>query len=324
MKTFVTGGSGFIGSHVVDLLVQNGHSVKLLMRKPDLPPEWQDKGVAAVQGDLNDADRVLDAMDGSELVFHIGEIRNSTVANAEKNLGLVRKMAGELKHAGVRRFVFVSSVTVAGVPSSTPATEETRTAFHLKDHYTEYKRKAEEVIRQATNGVEHAIVRPGIVYGPRSKNLSRVLKTITQFGPIGIPFIGSGRNRAPFIQVQDLAQAIYLAGTLPEGAGQTFNLTDGAAHTWLEFFTAVGRARGKEVRIVPLPPFLVRFPAAFADLFAGMIGFDLDLHTYVTFMSRNVDFDPQKARSLLGWTPQHDDLEAAVAAMVRWYAEKEE
>ncbi len=324
MKAFVTGGTGFIGSHVVDLLIANGHTVKVLSRRPDLPRLWQGKDVVIVRGDLQDADRVLDAMDGSELVFHIGELKNTTAANAEKNLDVVRKMSAEWKQAGVRRAVFVSSLTVAGIPSAVPATEETEPVFPLRDQYTEYKRRAEELIRNAPAGVEHAIVRPGIVYGPRSRSLGRILKTITRFGPIGIPFIGSGRNRAPFIQVQDLARAIYLAGTQPEGANQTFNITDGAAHTWLEFFTAVGRARGKEVRLVPLPPFLIRFPAVFTDLFASLVGFNLDLHTYVTFMSRNVDFDPQKARSLLGWEPQHGDLKAAIEEMVRWYEEEGE
>jgi nucleoside-diphosphate-sugar epimerase len=323
MRTFVTGGTGFIGSSVVDLLVGSGHAVSVFSRRRDLPPRWQGRNVTIVPGDLRDPEQVLDAMEGAEIVFHIGELRNTTAADSEKNLELVRKMTGELKHSGVKRFVFVSSLTVAGVPAAVPATEETKPAFALRDQYTEYKRKAEDLIRQSQNGVEHAIVRPGIVYGPGSRYLGRMVRTVAQFGPIGIPFIGPGRNRAPFIQVQDLALAIYLAGTRPEGANQTFNVTDTAAHTWREFFAAVGRAQGREVRLVPLPPFLIRFPAVFADLFAGLFGFHLDLHSYVTFLSRNIEFDPRKARTLLGWDPEHGDLDAAVGEMVCSYGKKE-
>ncbi len=319
MKAFVTGGTGFIGSHVVDLLVGNGHAVKLLSRRSDLPPRWQGRDVSLVQGDLGDPDRMLGAMEGSEVVFHIGELKNTTAASSAKNTELVRKMTGKLKQTGVKRFVFVSSLTVAGVPATVPATEETEPAYPLRDQYTEYKRKAEELVRETQNDVEHAIVRPGIVYGPGSRYLGRMVKTVATLGPIGIPFIGSGANRAPFVQVQDLARAIYLAGTRPEGANQTFNVTDAAAHTWREFFAAIGKAQGKEVRLVPLPPFLFRFPAVFVDLFADLIGFRLDLHSYVTFLSRNIEFDPQKARTLLGWEPEHGDLDAAAAEMVRSY-----
>ncbi len=323
MKTFVTGGTGFIGSHVVDQLIANGHSVRLLSRRPEVPQQWQGKDVAVLEGDLNDPDRVLDAMEGAELVFHIGELKNTTAAVSEKNVAVVRKMTGELKHAGVKRFVLVSSLTVAGVPGTLRATEETAPAFPLRDQYTEYKRRAEELVRQPQDGVEHAIVRPGIVYGPRSRHLGALLRNVARFGPIGIPFIGSGRNRAPFIQVQDLARAIYLAGTRPEAANQTFNLTDALSHTWQDFFTTIGRAQGREVRLVPLPPFLIRFPAVFADLFAGLVGFQLDLNSYVTFMSRNIDFDPQKAQTLLGWEPEHGDLDRAVEEMVSFYGRKE-
>ena len=322
MKAFVTGGTGFIGSHVVDLLIENGHSVRLFSRHADLPVMWKGKDVVPVRGDLREPDTVLEAMEGADLVFHIGEIRNMTASDAGKNAAVVKKMAAELQHIGVKRFVFVSSLTVAGIPSTVPATEETETAVVLRDQYTEYKRSAEAVIRELRNGVEHAILRPGIVYGPRSRHLGRMVNAVARIGPIGIPFIGSGKTNAPLVHVQDLARAIYLAGIRPEGANQTFNLTDGRAHTWFDLFTAIGKAQGKEVRLVPLPPVLFRLPAAFADLFAGIIGFNLDLHTYVTFLSRNVHFDMGKAKTLLGWGPEHGDLETAVREMVEWYGKQ--
>ena len=322
MKAFITGGTGFIGSHVVDLLVENGHSVRLLTRHADPPAAWKGKDVVPVRGDLRDPDTVLDAMEGAEMVFHIGELRNTTASDAERNVAIVKKMAGELKNAGVKRFVFVSSLTVAGIPSTVAATEESEPAVALRDQYTEYKRKAEAIVRELRNGAEHAIVRPGIVYGPRSRHLGRLVKSVARIGPIGIPFVGSGRTNAPLVHVQDLARAIYLAGTRPEGANQTFNLTDGRAHTWLDLFTAIGKALGKEVRLVPLPPVLFRLPAAFADLFAGIIGFNLDLHSYIAFLSRNVHFNMGKARTLLGWEPEHGHLETAMQEMVAWYGKQ--
>jgi dihydroflavonol-4-reductase len=321
MHIFVTGGSGFIGSHVVDLLLDDGHSVSVLCRKPELTNAWKGKDVAMVPGDLAEPDSVLSALDGADIVFHIGEIRNTSSAAARKNVELVRKMSSEAEAKGVKRFVFISSITVAGIPSAVPATEETESAFVLRDLYTEYKREAEAIIRETLRSSEHAIVRPGIVYGPRSRHLGAMVKAVARLGPIGIPFVGLGRNRAPFVEVRDLARAIVLTGTCAEAANQTFNITDERPHSWLEFFSSLGGAQGRTVRLAPLPTFLLRFPAVLADLFANVMGFDLDLQTYITFASRDIAFDMGKAKKLLSWEQKHGDLDEAVREMVESYRE---
>jgi nucleoside-diphosphate-sugar epimerase len=319
MRIFVTGGTGFVGSPVVDLLLEGGHSVVVFSRHAEIPPRWKEKNATVIQGNLEDPSRVLKAIEGAEIVYHIGEIKNVTAAEAKKNIELARRLAGNLGHAGIKRFVFVSSLTVAGIPATSPAIEETGTAVMLRDQYTEYKRKAEELVREAPGGVEHAIVRPGVVYGPGSRYLARMIRSVARFGPIGLPFIGTGRNHAPLVQVQDLARAIVLAGIRPEAANQTFNIVDLRAHTWLEFLSAIGRAQNRKVKLIPIPPFLIRVPAVLADLLAGIAGFRLDLHTYITFLTQDVVFDPQKARSLLGWEPEHGELDYAVKEMVAWY-----
>src|SRR5512137_34605 len=149
MKALVTGGTGFIGSHVVDLLLADGHSVRLLLRNPEVPEHWKGKDVDVAPGDLRDPGPVIDALQGVEVVFHIGEVRNTTAGNAAANVGLVERVAAALKPAGVKRLVFVSSLSVAGIPLAIPATEDTPASQVLRDQYTEYNRKAEAVIRQS-------------------------------------------------------------------------------------------------------------------------------------------------------------------------------
>src|SRR5512144_1950216 len=122
MKALVTGGTGFIGRQVVDLLVENGHSVRLFSRRPGLPANVAGKDVSLFPGDLRNPDSLLDAMDGMEVFYHIGELRNTSRRAAESNVELVKRVAGHLGRAGIRRSVFISSLTVAGIPSSTPAT----------------------------------------------------------------------------------------------------------------------------------------------------------------------------------------------------------
>lgn len=324
MKAFVTGGTGFIGSHVVDLLLENGHSVRLLSRKVEVPEHWKGKDITVVPGDLRDADAVVDAMKGMDAVFHIGEVRNTSSGNASLNVALVERMASSLKPSGVKRLVFVSSLSVAGIPLAIPATEDTPAAQVLRDQYTEYKRKAEEMIRHSPSGAEHVILRPGVVYGPGSRYLGGLVDTIRRFGPIGLPFIGSGANLMPLIHVKDLARAVYLAGTVPGAANQTLNITDGERRTWLEFFTAVAEANRKRLRLIPVHPALARVPAMFFDLFTGVFGQSLDLPSYVSYVSRDVHFDNGRARFVLGWDVAHRDLRDAVREMVASYAKKKE
>lgn len=324
MKAFVTGGTGFIGSHVVDLLLEHGHSVRLLSRKPDIPAWWKDRDLSISAGDLREPGPVIEAMQGTDVVFHIGEVRSTTAGNAAMNAGLVERMVIALKASGVKRLVFVSSVTVAGIPLAIPGNEDTPASVVLRDQYTEYKRKAEEIIRQSSGGVEYAIVRPGVVYGPRSRHLGSLVDAIRRFGPLGLPFIGSGTNLMPLIQVKDLARAIYLAGTVSAAAGRTLNITDGERRTWLAFFSAIAEAQGKRFRLIPVHPALAKVPAMFMDLFTGVFGQSLDLPSYVTYASRDVHFGNGLARSILGWEPAYIDLRDAARDMVAWYAKKKE
>lgn len=319
MLALVTGGTGFIGSHVVELLLQNGHSVRLLSRKSEVPARWQGKGVKVLPGDLRHPETVLDAMTGVDAVFHIGEIRNTNEAQARENIELVRRMVAGLAAAGVKRLVFISSLTVAGIPAATPADEGTEQAVKLKDQYTEYKRAAEEIIRSAGAGAEHMILRPGIVYGPGSRHLGSMLRMVRTAGPIGLPFIGNGKKIAPFIHVADLARAVYLAGVGQGVKNETLNLVDGQAHTWLDFLSAVGTAYGRTVRLIPVPAFLLRIPAVFGDLLGGIFGFSPDMSDYIEYLSRDIHFSNQKTRTLLDWEPQKIDMNRAVKEMTEWY-----
>jgi nucleoside-diphosphate-sugar epimerase len=322
MQALVTGGTGFIGSKVVDLLLEQGQSVTILSRRPDVPDQWKERGVAVALGDLREADPVLDAMEGMDAVFHVGEVRNTSSGKAAMNVRLVEQMTAHLQPAGVKRIVFVSSISVAGIPLAIPANEETPAAHELHDHYTEYKRKAEELIRQAGAGTEHVIVRPGVVYGAGSRYLGRLVDTIKRLGPLGLPFIGSGRNLLPLIHVDDLARAIVLAGTVPGAANQTLNLTDGERRTWYELFSLIAEATRRRFHLIPVHPALVWFPAQFFDLLAGIVGQHLDLPSFVDYLSRDIHFSSAKARSVLGWSPQRLDLRDAVYEMVAWYAKK--
>jgi nucleoside-diphosphate-sugar epimerase len=318
MKALVTGGTGFIGSHVVDCLLKSGESVRVFSRKTGMPERWEGRGVEVFRGNLEDFASVIKAMDGTDVFYHIGEIKNITRFAAEKNIRLLELIIGNLRKKGVKRFVFVSSITVAGIPSDIPATEETEPKVLFTDHYTSYKRKSEKIISEKIDGCEYTIVRPAPVYGPGSRYMGRLIEALERLGPIGFPFVGNAKNNAPLIHVKDLAKAIYLAGTKDGISGRMFILTDGTRHSWLDFFKSITDLLDIKLRIISIPPILLKLPAVPFDLLSGMLGIELDPLHYLNYFSRDIYFDNSRAKDLLGWRPEFI-LPAGVREMVSSY-----
>jgi len=315
MRALVTGGTGFIGSRVVDLLLKQGQVVRLFSRQRELPRRLQGKSVTIFRGDLSDPASLLDAMDGMDVVYHLGEIRNTSRHAAEMNVRTLEWVVDELWQAGIERIVFVSSLSVAGIPSQVPATEDTKPAVLLDDHYTWYKRTCEHILADQSNAAS-VVIRPGMVYGPGSRYLKGLVSSVQRLGPIGFPFIGNGLHAAPFVHVNDLAEAICLAGTRTPAVCQVFNITDGLHHSWFDFFKAIADASNKKFRILPFPSLLMRRPAQCLDLLLGLSGVKLSLNNYVRYLDSDILFDPARAKELLGWKPQ-ENFYRSVENMVR-------
>lgn len=317
MKALVTGGTGFIGGHVVDILLKENHFVRVFSRRPDIPEGLKGRDVEFFRGDLEDFKSVIDAMHGIEVFFHIGEIKNISRAASEKNVKLMENIIDNLGDKGVRRFIFISSITVAGIPSEIPAGEDTEPEVVLEDHYTSYKRACEKLITEKV-GVEYVIIRPAFVYGPGSRYLGRMISVLEKIGPVGLPFIGDARNLVSLIYAEDLARAIFLSGIRLGAVGQVFNLTDGQRHSWFDFLNTIAESSNKRLRIVPLSPLFLKFPAIVFDLFSGIFGIKLDLSDYIAYFSRDVFFENSKVRDLLGWEPEFT-LTNGVKEMIKGY-----
>ncbi|HET6516449.1 MAG TPA: NAD-dependent epimerase/dehydratase family protein [Thermodesulfovibrionales bacterium] len=318
MKALITGGTGFIGSHVTNLLAGDHHAVRFFSRSLEIPEWLKGRDVELFRGDLEKPDSVLNAMEGIDVFYHIGEIRNRTRATSEKNIRLMETIIENLGKKGVKRIVFVSSITVSGIPCCIPADEDTQPEISLEDHYTLYKKRCEERLKTTLDGSEYAIIRPAPVFGPGSRYLGKLIDALDIIGPVGVPFPGDAKNLAPLIHVKDLAKAIYLAGIKPAASGQTFILTDGLRHSWLEFFSSISTNLGRRLRIITIPPLLLRVSAIPFDLFSGIFGITLNLTNYAGYFSRDLYFDNGKARDLLDWQAEYSLIDG-VREMVESY-----
>ena len=121
----VTGATGYLGRTLVDKLAKEGHHVRVYLRDLSKAGDWEKLGVEIFRGDYSDLTRLEEAAMGTRLIYHLGEA--PTVSNKARryNVELVRRLIGRALHFPRQRLIFTSSLSVAGIPSATPATEET-------------------------------------------------------------------------------------------------------------------------------------------------------------------------------------------------------
>jgi nucleoside-diphosphate-sugar epimerase len=283
----VTGATGFIGGHLAQRLVTDGHRVRGLVRATSDTSLLEDLGIETAVGDLTDAASLAGVADGCEAVFHCGALVSDWAATAEiaaVNVAGTRNLLAAA--APVPRFVHVSTTDV-----------------HRADNwYARTKRAAEAEVRRV-RGADTVILRPSTVYGPRSAEVVGEIAKAIRAGTMLL--VDRGRANAGLCYVDNLVDAAVLARP-----GE-FDITDGLDVTWRRFADDLAAGLGAGP---------VRWSVPYAV--ANAIGFSLE-HGYrvlrgatglttrpllsrqaVYVMGRDQDFDNGPARAALGWEPR--------------------
>lgn len=250
----VTGGTGFIGGHLIDHLLARGEAVRVLVRR--MSTSRFGKSVETVRGDLATGAGLADALKGVDTVFHLAGVTKALsiadyyAGNARGTENLARAIAATARPA---RTVHVSSLAAMGPGhDATPLTENAEP--HPLTHYGKSKLEGERVIRAIL--ADAVIVRPPAVYGPRDTDVFEVLKSINQGMVIEI----AGAERLfSAIYVADLVEGIIAAAREPRTAGRTYFLTSQEIVSWSELIGIASRIMGRKPRVVRVP-----FSAAYA------------------------------------------------------------
>lgn len=282
MRIAVTGGCGFIGSHVVDHLVKAGHDVLVI----DVRERWLNPEADYVIADLFDPAALDAALDGREVVFHLAGAADVNEVTADPALALrlnvegVGRVLDAARARGCTRVVLASTVWVYGATvgdgeRTEEAAVDLRRAGHL---YVSTKLAAEMVMHSYREmyGQEFTILRYGIPYGPRMRDalvVARFVSAAKEGKPITIT--GTGNQQRNFVYVEDLAGAHVLALS-PAAANQTLALEGGTPVTVAEIAETVQHL----VRQVPV----VHVPGRTADY-------------------NGVSISNRLAKELLNWSP---------------------
>jgi nucleoside-diphosphate-sugar epimerase len=311
--TLVTGGTGFIGRHVLERLAQTGDRVRALIRRAaELTP-----GVEKVHGDLASGEGIDAALRGVDTVIHLAGVTKAlrTSAYYTGNEIATRNLARAIGGRGVR-FVHVSSLAAIG-PSldGTPISEDAPP--HPIVHYGKSKLAAEQAVRELA--ADAVIVRPAVVYGPRDTDVFQLLQAISR----GLVFEISGGDRFfSAIYVKDLVEGILAAVRTPRAIGRDYFLAHPKPMTWGELSTAAARIMGRRPRVIRIPAGVASLVGVCGELAARLSGKPgiISREKIVEAQCRYWTCDTSRATAELGFTAT-TPIEEGLAETLAWYRE---
>ena len=312
-KVLVTGANGFVGTALCRALPAAGYAVRRAVRSVSARDAKPAEDTVAVS-DIGPKTAWEHVLDGIDAVVHLAaraHVMHDTAADplAEYrriNVLATQALAQAASHAGVRRFVFISSIKVNGETTAAAAFSE-QDAPHPEDDYGVSKWEAEQTLREnaAASRMETVVLRPPLLYGPGVKgNFLHLMRAIDRGMPLPL---ASVRNRRSLLYVGNLVDAILLCLDHPAAAGETYGLADDEGVSTPDLIRAIADALGKSARLFPLPPTLLKLAGAAvgkSDAVSRLLG--------------SLQVDSGKIRRELDWLPYYD-MAHGLRETARWY-----
>ena len=253
MTVLVTGGTGFVGEHVVHALRARDMRVRVLVRDPKRARRLSAWGADIVVGDVTDLTVLRAACTGAKSVVHLVAIIKGSRADFERAMEHgTRNLVAAAENAGVGRIVLASALGLD---------ERTKDAT---PYYTA-KWEMERAVRSSSLG--YVIFRPSFVFG-RDGGILPTFVRLARFAPV-TPIVGNGQTRLQPIWVEDVAEYFAQAVDHPAAAGRTFEIGGPEAPTWNEFWDRLKRVLGARRPSVHVPVGLLRAQATFTEWMPG-------------------------------------------------------
>ncbi|MDD2151128.1 NAD-dependent epimerase/dehydratase family protein [Pseudomonas putida] len=312
-RVMVTGASGFVGRHLCESLVQRDFSVKAAVRRePDLALAGD-----VVQLDLMDQVAVQQSLVDVDCVVHLAgraHVLNDQVADPlaafrQANVETTLALAKAALAAGVKRFIFVSSIGVNGNETTGQAFTEQSDVAPAAD-YAVSKLEAEQALDRLLAGtsMQLVVVRPPLIYDAGAPgNFARLLSLVAKGLPL--PFAALD-NRRSLVSLNNLISFLMLVITHDKAAGQLFLIADGASVSTRQIVSSLAIGMGRKARCFYMPKLLAR-------LLLSAVG---RRAMYVQLFN-SLEVSTSKARDLLGWMPV-EEPEAALAEAGRKHAKR--
>jgi nucleoside-diphosphate-sugar epimerase len=318
MKALVTGGTGFLGRHLVERLALEGNDVWVLERSGQSVAGLRGLGIHFVAGDVRRWPSLEKAVEGKDVVFHCaGKVASSGrwVDFLEVNVLGTERLIQAAMAARVRRFVHVSSIGIYGArPEGTIIREDDGYDPNAaRGGYTRSKIMADQLAFWYANArsAPVTVIRPATIYGPGGKN--NLVRVGARVGPLNVVF-GDGRNVLPLVYVENVVDALLLAARRDEAVGRAYNIVDDERIDQRAYIQNMKRALGTRSPALYLPLPFVRVLAAGADLAKAALRGGRSPQGMYSRIARSLqtgEYDTSRAKAELGWKSKVD-FEAAL------------
>lgn len=332
---FVTGGTGFVGSHLVEELLRRGYKeVRCLVRSE---PKWlaEIKAEAGsrltyAEGELSDIDMLWEVLDGVDLVYHVGGRTRARTYDAlhRANVRATMNLLGAVKHAApnLDRVLVTSSLAAIGRCDAKEATEDM--PLRPVSRYGRSKAEMEEAIREAHQMTESyaeslpiTIVRPPAVYGPRDRDILQFFQSVQRHL---CPVAGSASEPAiSLVHARDLARGMVQCAESDAAEGETYFVGSERAYAWNDVKAAATDALDTWAITLPVPAPLIGVVGAVSELAGRLVG---DYPALNREKAREIRHacticSSEKAMHDVGYT-QQVSLEDGVRETIAWYRER--
>lgn len=319
-RILVTGGTGFIGSHLVEALVKRGHKVRCIVRNDGQTRFLENLGVELVYGGITEKNALQNAVRGMTAVFHLAGILGRWGVPVEvywdTNVKGTRLLLECCAEQGVTRVIYCGSASALGHIEKPPADEDY--PGNPSNVYEQSKAQSEKVVLDYRDKLKVTIIRPEFVYGPGDTHVLRLFKAVKNRKFL---IVGNGKSFLHPTYVGDVIQGLILCFENRKSIGQVYNIVGERYLTVEDLISMISRNFGLEMHARHIPSWGANFIASTSELAGRLFGFEPVLtKSRVEFFTVNKAFDSSKARRELGYNPIK--LEDGIADTIKWYLEK--
>jgi dihydroflavonol-4-reductase len=320
MKALVTGSTGFVGSHLVEKLLQKNYKVKCLLR-PETRLEYIDNlPVELVYGNYSDPESLRTAVADVNYVFHVGGVTKSRTkqgyfdGNYNSTVALLKALI-DVNH-NLERFVLISSQTATGPGDGVHPVDE-ETPCRPITTYGKSKRAAEMECLALKDKLPITIIRPSAVYGPRDKDIFEFFNSVNRHV---VAMAGFGKKMLSLVHVYDLVDGIVLASESPTASGKIYFIANEHPYDWDTVAEIIKRALKKWAIKVHIPHFMIYTIAAVSESLAKAQGKAalINIEKARDMVQKNWACSVEKAKRELGYASKLT-IEAGIENTVKWY-----
>lgn len=315
----VTGGAGFIGSHLVERILRDGHSVTVVLKPDESDANLVGLAVRTITCNILDKQSLTASCDGVDIVFHLAartDLDGQSLADYEVNLRGTQNIVAAAEAHAVKRLVFYSSMLAVPLTGTIDAVNEDFNEA-ATSYYGMSKREGERIV--STGRTPWTVIRPTLVFGPRESSTMRAFFSAVKrrhFMLIGPDVLQS------FVYVKNLVEATYAAALAPEAAGQVFFVSDDRPYTLAEFAAAVAHAFKVDLMPIRLPVSVAMVAAYVLGAAKQVLRIPVPLTpSRVRTMTTHYVYSIEKARSLFGYRAPYNLL-TSVHETADWYEER--